>query len=362
VSTGGQLVVHSNDSGAGCDASLLNDVFGYNLTPAAGGASDKVVTAANTEFANGPLTLPNNDATNGLDDTSLPAGAVPVYEAAGNAATVTVFHFGNGSIVDLGWDWWHSDPPTAGLQDGGWQSILDAAVRRPSVSVSDVTLPEGNSGSSNAAFAVTLSEPVSEDVSVHYATGGGTATSGSDYLQRSGVVDFSPGQTSKTVNVPVLGDTTVEPNEAFALGLSSPLDATLGTATGTGTVLNDDAPLVVPSPDTNAPSLTIAGVARTMKFSKFRHGVRVSVTPTEASALEFDLLGSARTATVAAAPNLVLASRTLGRASGKRTVTLKPSGKLLRNARKRFSVQLKVVATDESGNRKIVRRKIKVKR
>jgi hypothetical protein len=76
--------------------------------------------------------------------------------------------------------------------------------------------------------------------SVHYATTDGTATAGSDYTATSGNLVFAPGETSKTIGVPVVNDTAVEPDETFTLTLSSPLNAKLGTAQAIGTIENDD--------------------------------------------------------------------------------------------------------------------------
>jgi hypothetical protein len=75
---------------------------------------------------------------------------------------------------------------------------------------------------------------------VHYATSDGTATQPSDYASASGDLTFLPGQTSKTFTVGVVGDTVVEPDETLGVTLSGPANATLGGATATGTIVNDD--------------------------------------------------------------------------------------------------------------------------
>ncbi len=116
----------------------------------------------------------------------------------------------------------------------------DAAPVLPTLSVADVTIVEGNSGSKNAVFTVLLSASSTTAVTVGYATSNGTATSGSDYTAASGTLTFAPGETSKTVNVPIIGDTTVESDETFNLVLSSPVGATLSRATAIGKITNDD--------------------------------------------------------------------------------------------------------------------------
>jgi hypothetical protein len=107
--------------------------------------------------------------------------------------------------------------------------------------VSDVSVTEGNSGTVNAAFTVTLSPSSASTVTVNYATANGTATAGSDYTAASSTLTFSAGQTSKTVNVAVIGDTVAEANETFYLTLASPVNATIADGQGTGTIVNDDA-------------------------------------------------------------------------------------------------------------------------
>ncbi len=123
----------------------------------------------------------------------------------------------------------------------------------PVISVNNVSSAEGNSGTSNATFTVSLSNPSYQTVTVAYATANGTASAGSDYTATSGTLTYTSGQTSKTVNVSIQGDALNEADETFALNLSSPTNATVGTGSGTETILNDDA----------APSLSISDVATT---------------------------------------------------------------------------------------------------
>jgi Calx-beta domain len=131
--------------------------------------------------------------------------------------------------------------PTGGATLGkatGTGTIQDED--NPTVSVSDTAVQEGNSGTRNAVFTVSLSTAISRTATVHYDTADGTATAGSDYVAGSGTVTFAPGETSKTISVPVNGDTTPESDETFKVNLSSPSQATIGTGTGTGTILDDD--------------------------------------------------------------------------------------------------------------------------
>ena len=125
-----------------------------------------------------------------------------------------------------------------------WSNLIYSAVppvSQPTLSVSDAAKAEGNSSTSSMAFTVTLSKPSTESVTVGYTTSNGTATvAGSDYAPAVGTLTFAPGETSKTVNVTVNGDTLVELDEQFTLTLSAPVNATITDASGIGTIRNDD--------------------------------------------------------------------------------------------------------------------------
>ena len=116
---------------------------------------------------------------------------------------------------------------------------------KPGLSVADVSQPEGNSPGS-ASFTVTLAKATPLRVTVSYSTADGTAAAGSDYTATSGSLTFAPGETSKTVAVPIVGDTAVETDEAFTLTLSSPVNARLVRAIATATLVNDDVPKARP--------------------------------------------------------------------------------------------------------------------
>src|SRR5205823_1022503 len=76
----------------------------------------------------------------------------------------------------------------------------------PSVTINDVSVTEGNTGTISATFTVSLSAAYGQPVTVHYTTADGTATAGSDYTAVSGDVSFDAGQTTRTITVAVLGD------------------------------------------------------------------------------------------------------------------------------------------------------------
>ena len=109
------------------------------------------------------------------------------------------------------------------------------------LSISDASLLEGNSGTTPMTFTVSLSAASAGTVTVNWATSNGTAVAGEDYAADSGTLTFNPGQTSQPISVTVNGDTTYEPDETFTVTLSSPNGATIADGEGTGTITNDDA-------------------------------------------------------------------------------------------------------------------------
>jgi hypothetical protein len=118
-------------------------------------------------------------------------------------------------------------------------SFVEEAVT-PSLSIGDSTVLEGNSGTTSAVFTVSLSSAVGRPVSVQYMTLAGTATAGVDYRPTSGTLQFGPGQTTRTITVAVVGDTTYEPDETFSVVLTGPVNATIVKARGVGTIRNDE--------------------------------------------------------------------------------------------------------------------------
>ncbi len=112
----------------------------------------------------------------------------------------------------------------------------------PSLSINDTTVAEGNSGTTDATFTVSLSGASSSEVSVNFATADDSATQPADYAARSGTLTFAPGQTSRTVTVQVRGDTLDEPDERFSVNLSNPQNATIADSEGTATISDDDPP------------------------------------------------------------------------------------------------------------------------
>src|SRR5215213_1220473 len=119
-----------------------------------------------------------------------------------------------------------------------------AAQQAPSISVGDVIVVEGNSGTTQATFVVALSGPTSQSVSFSFATSNGTATVGSDYIATSGALTFAPGEVEKPVVVLVIGDTVDEVQETLFLDISNVQNATVSSSRGTGFIVDDDVPTI----------------------------------------------------------------------------------------------------------------------
>ncbi|HWT02319.1 MAG TPA: Calx-beta domain-containing protein [Pyrinomonadaceae bacterium] len=110
----------------------------------------------------------------------------------------------------------------------------------PSLNINNAAVTEGNAGTTNATFTVSLSGATSREVRVNYQTANGSAVAGSDYQTTQGQLVFSPGQTSKSVLVPVIGNTLSEPSETFLVNLSAPVNAVIADAQGVGTITDND--------------------------------------------------------------------------------------------------------------------------
>ncbi len=112
----------------------------------------------------------------------------------------------------------------------------------PTFSINNVSVNEGNAGTTAATFTVSLSPTAGSTETVDYATADDTATTAdNDYVTKSGTLTFGSGVGSQTVTIDVNGDTTDEPTEQFFVDLSSASAGTsIGDGRGTGTIVNDD--------------------------------------------------------------------------------------------------------------------------
>lgn len=111
--------------------------------------------------------------------------------------------------------------------------------------INDVTVTEGDEGSTEAEFTVTLldtlGQPATEQIEIDYATSDGRATAGEDYTADSGTLIFATGDTELNTSVTVSGDTQPEDDETFFVSLSDATgDAVIRDGQGVGLIINDD--------------------------------------------------------------------------------------------------------------------------
>ena len=126
----------------------------------------------------------------------------------------------------------------------------DAAV----ITITSPSINEPDVSPVNLVFDISMSNQSDANVSFNYTSADGTATTGNnDYTLTSGTHTLTPGQTTKQILVPIIGDCVIEPNEIFSMILSSLNNAGRAitfsgagaTLSGTGTILNEDAPPVI---------------------------------------------------------------------------------------------------------------------
>ncbi len=165
----------------------------------------------------------------------------------------------------------------------------------PTLSIGDVALPEGNSGTSTASFIVALSAVSGQQVTVDFATSDGTATAGSDYTAASGTATIPAGQGSVAVAVTVLGDTVVEPNETFVVNLSNATHSTIADLQATGTIQNDDALPVITVAATDATATEAGPTTGTFTFTRtgdttFVLVVQVDLTGTAVNGVDYSVI------------------------------------------------------------------------
>jgi ELWxxDGT repeat protein len=123
------------------------------------------------------------------------------------------------------------------IDNRGVGTILDD---EPRVSIGDVTVTEGNTGTVAAVFTVTLAAAYDQPVTVPYTTANGTATAGTDFLSATNSVTLPAGATSHTVAVSVVADRLGEPDETFVVNLTGTAGTTVADGQGVGTIRDDE--------------------------------------------------------------------------------------------------------------------------
>lgn len=130
-----------------------------------------------------------------------------------------------------------TDDPAAG---GSNDPTVTPILTPPGISIKDASAAEPSSGSTPAAFAVTLSHAFSQTITVNFSTAAGganPATAGTDYTTTSGTLTFSPGQTVQTISVPVLADADAgETTENFLVDINGANIGVITDSQAVGTI------------------------------------------------------------------------------------------------------------------------------
>lgn len=108
------------------------------------------------------------------------------------------------------------------------------------MSIDDRRVTEGDGGATLLQFTVTRTGDLTGATVVGYATADISATGGSDYTGASGSVSFSAGESVKQIAIAILGDTAIEPNEAFAVNLTGATGAAIVRDRGLGLIEEND--------------------------------------------------------------------------------------------------------------------------
>ena len=151
-------------------------------------------------------------------------------------------HVAQGQAVSFGFQ---ADSGAAGtiassFSVNGAASSTNTPPALPEVSIADASIIEGTGGDHQIAFKVDISKAAATPISVRFTTTDGTAAAGVDYTSQSGTITFAAGETTKTILIPILGDSIQEANETFKLLLSAGNDVTPSKAQAIGTIINDD--------------------------------------------------------------------------------------------------------------------------
>ncbi len=138
-----------------------------------------------------------------------------------------------------------SNPANVTIADGVGMGTIKNDDPVPSITIFDLARDEGNTGTQDFAFLVRLSNRSSRPITFQFTTANGTAQAGSDYVMNSGTVNLNPEQLATLVVVAVNGDNLAETNETFVVNLSNPTEATLADSQATGTINDDDVPVLL---------------------------------------------------------------------------------------------------------------------
>jgi hypothetical protein len=221
--------VQSGEGGTGPVESVASSTVWYTWTAPVTARTEFTTLA--TSFGSA-LTVYTGDSLGALTTVASAAGN---FSTTGGSQVSFTAKAGTTYRIAVGGLPTRTSPLTQG------KFVLRVQQFGPRISVGDVSVTEGNSGTKTLAFPVTLSEAAAAPVTVSFATANGTATGGSDFVTKTGTLTIPAGVTSGTIAVTVNGDTVKEATEQFTLTLSNPTGAaTFTDRSAVGTITNDD--------------------------------------------------------------------------------------------------------------------------
>ena len=200
---------------------------------------DSIFGGDGNDFLQGDL---GNDSIEGETGNDTVFGGGGGDFADGGADNDSLFgNSGNDTLIAGGGD--------DSLSGGAGNDLLDGGAI--SFAITDFTVdPEGNMGTFDATFIVSLSSPLSITATVDVETVDDTATAGQDYQAVPlTTLSFAPGVVTQSVTVTVLADTIAESDETFFVNLSNPVGAVISDPQGLGTIVDDDVPAPPPTPN-----------------------------------------------------------------------------------------------------------------
>jgi large repetitive protein len=174
------------------------------ITEGEDGTNQAIFTVNLNEASTRPVTVnyntANGTATAGNDYTA--TSGTLTFNPGTTTQTITVPITGDRlDEIDKNFSVNLTNPINASIADNiGIGTIIDNDPV-PSISIDDKTITEGDSGSSNLTFTVSLSEASSKTITVNYSTANGTATAGNDYTATSGTLTFNPGTTTQIITM-----------------------------------------------------------------------------------------------------------------------------------------------------------------
>jgi Ca2+-binding RTX toxin-like protein len=181
--------------------------------------------------------------------------ATATFEGGSSSITITIHAVDDTEVEDTesvivhvmagsGYDVGTPDSATVTIADND----APPPTSLPTLSIDDITVTEGDRGTSNAVLTISLSAPATTDVTVRVTTVDGTATVKTDYRALNTTITIRQGATTATVTVQIVGDKVAEPTESFTVVLSDLTgQATLDKAVGTVTIIDNDARMVAAS-------------------------------------------------------------------------------------------------------------------